>query len=215
MKGRYLVYILLSFSCLFPFSVNAECDYQRKAELSRIASNVQFSYNYETNYGGGAFFKVFVTNLTSDIYIKDDRENNFPLVGESELSYLSGDSIKYEIYSNDNNCKDEIILTKYISLPIYNSFYSSPECQEHPDFKYCQKWSEYSIDTEKFEKEYSKYVNNLSVQDPTSESEKLSDILKAVFNEYKVLIITGMVFLLIVIIVYILRKYKLLSKIRR
>lgn len=205
MKGKYLVYILLSFSCLFPFSVNAECDYQRKAELSRIASNVQFSYNYDENND----FTVNITNLTDDIYIKDDYDNYMSGVGEKQYSYNNGDTIRYTIYSNDNNCKDEEIMTRYLSLPYYNPYSDTSECKEHPDFKYCQRWSNSSVDFDKFNNELIKYKNELHANDDNNDTnisivESIIDYFKN--NIYVIFVI--IISLIIIIMIFIMHKFR-------
>lgn len=184
MKGRYLVYILLSFSCLFPFSVNAECDYQRKAELSRIASNVQFSYNYDENNN----FTVNITNLTDDIYIKyEDYATLYDqfIQGSNEFQMVipSGLTMKYSIYSKDSFCPDEFIMDKFVSTPKYNLYSESEECKKNPEFKYCQRWMDTTIDQTKFNTELSKYVNSLKSDNDKLESGE--SVFSIIFNFFK------------------------------
>ena len=83
---------------LFPFTVHAECDYQRMAELSKIASNVQINFVYDVGEAGNPFFKVILSNLTSDIYVTDNNENVFLTNGEQSYGVEDGDNITYNIY---------------------------------------------------------------------------------------------------------------------
>ena len=66
MRVKYVICALICM-CVTPTFVHAKCDYQRQAELSRIASNVQVAYTYDS-----VEFTVFVSNLTSDLYITDN-----------------------------------------------------------------------------------------------------------------------------------------------
>ncbi len=212
MKGRYLVYILLSFSCLFPFSVNAECDYQRKAELSRIASNVQFSYNYDENNN----FTVNITNLTDDIYIKyEDYATLYDQFirggNEAQLVIPSGATVKFSIYSADNSCPDTFILEKYVSTPKYNSYSESEECKRNPEFKYCQKWMDTTVTQTKFDTELAEYKNSLNDDRDNLSSDKsvislLFELLKENFVVIIILIIFVIVFALFVIYIKLKKK---------
>ena len=60
MRVKYVICALICM-CVTPTFVHAKCDYQRQAELSRIASNVQLAYTYDSTE-----FTVFVSNLTID-----------------------------------------------------------------------------------------------------------------------------------------------------
>ena len=62
-KIKYVLFTLICM-CVTPLITHAECDYQRQAELARLASNVQLTYTYNSDSG----FQVIMTNLTSDLY---------------------------------------------------------------------------------------------------------------------------------------------------
>lgn len=205
MKGRYLVYILLSFVCLFPYDVNAECDYQRKAELSRIASNVQVSYNYDQDNN----FTVNITNLTDDIYIKDDYDVIIEGAGEKNFNYSDGEKIKYRIFSNDNNCKDEELLTKYVNLPIYNLYSNYDECKMYPEFQYCQKWLSTSITTDQFSKRLNEYVKDNSNSGKSSKTEdNVLDVIVEFFKNNILILILFSILIFIIIVIILFKKIR-------
>ena len=164
-KIRYLVFLLVCMF-IFPLLTNAECNYQRKAELSKIAGNVQFSYNYTVS--SGIQYDVHITNLTDDVYIVDNYDNvlrgsndiTFPYSNFLELTFFPGDTVSFSIYSNDVNCKDELLMKKSITLPNYNYYALSEECENYPNFKYCNLWGKVDVDYEKFYSELNKYIQN-------------------------------------------------------
>ncbi len=146
---KYCIVFIIGMIIL-PFITHAECDYQRKAELSRIAGNVKLAYEYDVTKAQK--FSVLITNITNDIYLVDSLGTTFS--GSSEMShrYDSGQTIRYTIYSNDVNCKGEELLTQYISLPYYNKYHDYGSCIGNEDHEYCKMWSNTSsIPREQFE----------------------------------------------------------------
>ena len=65
--NKYLIFFIICFF-LNPIISNAECSYERQAELSKIASNVQIAYSYENDMGNPVF-SVNIINITNDIYV--------------------------------------------------------------------------------------------------------------------------------------------------
>ena len=139
-KVKYLIcFIVCVFAC--PLVSNAECSYERQAELSRIASNVQFSYTYEIdNLVQSAIYNVLVTNVTNDIYIVDDYGIVISGGVEGNRTYQGNNNISFTIYSNDLNCRGQKISTQHISLPVYNKFYSTEVCKQNMDNELCFLW---------------------------------------------------------------------------
>ena len=167
MRFKQIKYVLFTLICMCvtPLITHAECDYQRQAELSRLASNVQFNYTY--NILDSVAFNLYVTNLTNDIYVVDSYGNYFVGEGEKSLTYSTlnipsfsdGASVTYQIFSNDNNCKNELLMTKTINFPHYNPLSKLSECTANPGFRYCQVWQNInSVSMSQFEQELSKYT---------------------------------------------------------
>lgn len=195
------LYFMLFLLFIFPFFVKAECNYQRKSDLSKIASNVQLSYTYDVDQENKPVFVVTISNLTNDIYIVDNIGNVYS--GEGEISYggYSGLDGKYTIYSNDNNCKGEQILKKYLKIPYYNFYYNSEECKENPDFKYCKLWDYVTINSSDFDNELLKYKTdkeNSNIDNNKSQGDFS-------FNIYTYLSGFGVLLLIIIIFVAIKR----------
>ena len=197
---RYLLCVLICM-CVTPTFVHARCDYQRQAELSRIASNVQLAYTYDSTE-----FTVFVSNLTSDLYMTDNYGKIYYGDGKEKTFHFASGTVNFNIYSNDSNCKGEKLLRKSITLPTPNAFAGYPECNQYPNFKYCQNWGELAISSEQFYSEFSKYKQSLSQKLLEGENSNLNildtilDVLNANSFMFIFLGIIGGVTLIIVFI---------------
>ncbi len=211
---KYFKYVIFTLVCMFfiPLISHADCDYQREAELSRIASNVQVNYTYKITRGYPTF-TVNITNVTNDIYIEDNFEHSFS--GKSEFSQdyrLGQNSVEYTIRSNDNNCKGYSILTKYVNFPYYNQFSVLPECQ-NSDLEMCSLWYNSSSYTQdEFLEELQKVKSNKkTVSTEKEEKESAFDILKDILNN-KIVIVFGVVVLIAIIV---LGAYFVVKKVRK
>ena len=141
MIKRYVRYLLVFVFCLFvsPFTIHAACDYQRMAELSKVASNVQVGYAYEVKDNIPVFY-LNVSNVTNDIYMVDNFGNVYRQNAEG-IQIFPGVNVTFNIYSNDSNCPGDKLLTKYLNLPFYNKYSSYPECASYKDYSACQIWT--------------------------------------------------------------------------
>ena len=196
-KIKFILFtlIILAFPCFM--HVHAECSYERQAELSRIAGNVQFSYTYELDeINNRALFSINISNVPSDIYIQDDFGDRYTQFENTITTYTQGEK-NFEIYSNDANCYGELLLTKRLDLPIYNMFYGYDECKENKDFVYCSLWGNYAtITKDVFNKELnlykaqkeSTYKGDINKQ---NDFEKILELLKQ--NYYIFIIITVLI----------------------
>ena len=212
LKSSLKILIFLIGMLWFPVIGSAACSDGRSAELSRIAANVGFSYNYIID-GGIPHFTITMTNLTNDIYVEDDYGTVFSGTGEKNKGYQDGYVAKFRIYSNDPSCKGEEILTQYVSLPTFNGFSTHNECKEYPDFKYCGMWNNSSIAYEKFYNEFSIYKEKLKQVKKQVKEEKsfIEQIMDFVFNNIFVALIIIAISLIATIIIVL----RIISKKRR
>lgn len=201
MKNKCLVITLFTFMFLcFPFSVRADCDYSRLSELSKIASNVKFSYNYDENN----YFTITATNITNDVYVVDS-DNNYFRSNDAQATYYSGEKVTFNIYSNDSNCPGELLLTRYITFPSYNIYYSSDECKENPDFQYCKKWVSTNISSAEFNNLLNSYKNTVNTE--VDEDESLWEIIVKIVNENIVVVAISGILILGLLLSFIIRKF--------
>ncbi len=195
--------IILFIICmmLLPNISKAECNYERQAELSRIASNIQLNYSYEMNEGYPKF-TIHITNASDDIYLKDEEDNIYIGNSEYNINSLSSNNV-YNIYSNDDNCKDEFLLSQYINLPSYNMFSGYDECKKYPNIDVCSLWGGPKAESEyDFYEKIKEYENTLNkVSNNSVDSSTLDTSNKAI-----ILSILGCI--LIIFLAFVLKKVK-------
>ena len=192
---KYVFFALICM-CVTPLITHAECDYQRQAELNRLASNVKLAYVYSDNG-----FQVIMTNLTNDLYATNLYESRINGGAERTFNYSSG-TVDFDIYSNDPNCPNELLITKSITLPVINMYYDSGECKQYPNFKYCQMWGEFNITDEQFQNEFNQYVSSLKTN-VSSAKEGKSDMVEVLLdtlqNNIFMLVLLGIVIIITII----------------
>ena len=210
MKNRYVNYFLVLVFCLFvsPLVSYASCDDSRLAELSKIASNVQFSYSYDVVLNRPEF-KVNMSNITSDIYVVDSFENVFTGF-EASYGYQFINTITYDIYSNDINCQGEKLMSKSVNIPSYNKYSMYKECEDHRDLALCQVWAYYEFENDdifyNIIKESNKIKKATDIKKDTNNNSFLDDIIDFIMSNLFVIIL---VFLLMFIyIILIIRRRK-------
>ena len=145
---RKVLSSLIFMISFFTFISNSEasCTYKRISDLKKIASNVNITYTY-TIVDNKASFDIRFANLTNDIYLYDSFNNKkYNVEGEVILkNYIDGVKYRFFINSNDKDCKDEQLVTRYVTLPKYNIYYGDPICNGIEDYTLCQKWGSFNI----------------------------------------------------------------------
>lgn len=203
-KFKYMFFALICM-CVTPLITNAECSYQRLAELSRLASNVQVTYTYD-----GSGFTIYMTNLTDDLYSIDNYGDIISGGAERTFNYYSG-TISFDIFSNDSSCYGEKLLTKSITLPTINVESFRDECKQFPNFKYCQLWGDFSVSNEQFISELNSYKQELDDKKNSEIDEQFvvwNIILETIKNNIFMLIFFGVIIMLTIIYLYVKRKNK-------
>ena len=206
--------VLIFFVCFLAFKTNtlASCSYTRLAELKRMASNVNITYTY-TISSKKALFDIRVANLNNDIYLYDSYNNKKYEVVEFLLkNYQDGTKYRFFIKSNDRNCKDEILLTKYVTLPRYNILYGDPICEGISDYTLCQRWGSFNIT------DYNTYINQIkkykaSLVKPNEiikvdNKESLLDKILDFLLDYYIYILVLIIIIGISSIIYLTKKNK-------
>ncbi len=204
MENRYVKYFVCLLFCFFvsPLITKATCDYQRMAELSKIASNVQFSYTYKVENNMPIFY-LSVSNITSDIYVTDNYGNIYRQ-NINDIQIFLGSNMTFNIYSHDYNCQGDKLLTKYLNLPFYNKYSSYPECANYRNYSACQMWTNDApvTDGEFYEKINSyKKTNSDKIIDNNDDT--------GFIQKYSIFIITGVICVIgISIMILVWRKRK-------
>ena len=143
----------IMFLILIIFSINVYADSCSNDELKRLkalAEQVEFRTDYELKSNGSityAEFSVTAYNLHEDLkvlnvydYYKGDYlEFKYNDTKEYTLNrFVEGQKVKISFYAyTDNACSGKMILTKTLTMPYYNEYYSNDFCSDKLDFEYC------------------------------------------------------------------------------
>ena len=204
--------ILVSF-VVFSSNVNASCSYTRLANLKKIASNVNVSYTY-TIVDNKATFDIKFANLTNDIYLYDSQNNKTYNQSGEVLLQNFGDGTKYRFFikSNDRDCKDEVLATKYVTLPKYNKFYGDPLCEGIENYVLCQRWGSFNITSyTDYVAQLKKYKASLVKEEKVVEEEKKETLAEKVVDfllKYYIYILIAIIVICSSIIYYLSKKDK-------
>ena len=204
-----LIFMISFF--IFISNSEASCTYKRISDLKKIASNVNITYTY-TIVDNKASFDIRFANLTNDIYLYDSfNDKKYNVEGEVILkNYIDGVKYRFFINSNDKDCKDEQLVTRYVTLPKYNIYYGDPICNGIEDYTLCQKWGSFNINNydayqlqiEKYKASLIKKEKNTKTEETTKINEKFVDF----FLKYYAFIFTGIIVICLIIIFYLHRK---------
>lgn len=230
----YLFFVFI-LSFVFVNEVSAECSYQERKALLNEAKGVDIGYDIITekieeaglNPDSGEkiistmeeyTIKFYVTNLSENLYIRyynliDDNEyyitKNDLVDGVyyfEDKDYLNLYTYYFEFRSNNSNCLGDILTTKKVVKPIYNSFEMFSICHYEgmENYKYCQKFITKSFNkTENdFITEATEYYESLNQTDNT---ENNGGILSFIVDYwyYGVVVICVV---LIIIVLFLIRK---------
>ena len=181
MFKKLLCLVLLFFAINVKAIGEEKCEKTELNRLKEIASHLSFSYEFvEATSDDGHIagsFNIIVDNITSEI--KPLIIHSWELLEFDEFvpnsngtgvikGFESGRTIKITVKAYVNNkCNAETVMIKTIKLPYINKFYSSKECKESPDFKFCKdKLTNINISETTFNSEYKKYLKEQELGNP-------------------------------------------------
>lgn len=157
MKKRYL-FIIFAFLTCFKNDVIAECDYEYQAKINNLAGLVTSEYQiyekideyYDEGFGENVkisswYSRIYVYNVTDELYIEVKDLGKFYSTDDDTIIIDTGitDDIKeyqINIMAVDSSCDKNPIRTIYESIPRFNAYSTYPQCLEHPDYYYCNKF---------------------------------------------------------------------------
>lgn len=189
---KILIFMLL---LIFPLvKVNGYyCNYQDVAKYKKIASNINYSYEYiETD--NDVVFKITLVNLDPSLYLKDSKSNVYYYTSsEIVVDGKSGENISFYVYPTDTFCKKESLYTIRIQLPTYNKFYKDEICKGIETYELCNKWSTHNLSYEKFTSKVISYKESLKkdeiIIEVNDEKTILDYIIKFAIDYYYVILI--------------------------
>lgn len=192
MKKVICVLILI----MIPNVIFAECNYTREVELGKLASKITYDRKYSKESGT---FTVTLYNVIPQLYITYDGtvlngdDNN-----EIEVSSIQeGTYLNFVVYSAKGTSCYSSLLTIYVTLPYYNVFYGSEECDGYEDIlTVCSsQFTSYQV-TKKILNDAINNYNNKIHNDPVVPDDKDTSIISGI-KEF--ISLWGMKILLVVV----------------
>lgn len=162
MKKLLLFIIMLVLPITVFARAKTGCDYSIVSKLKKYASNVNIIYDYKI-VDNEAVFSVTFNNIVSDIYIQDELTGaNYYFENTNNGELVINDikntkKLKYKILSRNSNCNGEVLLTHYITLPVYNKYSTDPLCKGLENYKLCYTFLDTDITYEEFKKRIEEY----------------------------------------------------------
>ena len=219
MKKKNILILIFSI-LLLPNIVNARkmCEYDDKTRLQRIASNIASSYTYkeEKNEETGfntVKFTVTLTNMHDDVVIIDEETNeHYYNNADREIvieNVKPGKYLKFLVYGNIDNCREEKVTTIYVTLPSFNKYYTDELCRNIPDYSLCNKWANIKMTHEKFTQKVQAYLDSLIVSSENTASENqesVFEIIIAFLAKYSLIIFGSIIIICAGLIFYLVRK---------
>lgn len=221
---KKVLFLLFGFLIFIPFVKAEECSASEKAKYISDAIKVKASYEFKTDESGRSYFAITLYNLTPNIIIEFENQNNeFELVSglESGLTYTFND---YDIDNSrvynfeisiigSSGCKVRATKTS-LTKPKKNYYYENiPECkfQKMKDFYYCKEWINNDFHVEDYvirraiQQEYNKTTT--SIAEEVIESDNLYTFLQ-LYIQYRIYILIGLGIGIVIDIIYIFLSYK-------
>lgn len=166
---------ILIFLMLFPIYVNAECSEEETVRISKLANNITTSVEYDEISNS---FSLTFLNITNEFIIQDEMNNNYSGDFELVINNLKSGNHRYSIF-DINGCFSDEILTKNISLPFYNKYYTLKECEQFSDYAYCSKWINNEISYNTWKSKVDNYkLKEKSVLDEEEKNETFLNKIK-------------------------------------
>lgn len=204
------IYLLLFLVVLLPTNVKAfKCSNEDSVKYQALAQNINYTYDY-VEENNSVYFNITLVNLNSELYIYDVYNNNTYNYTQSEIllsNYKPGNVYKFKVYPTNNDCKD-ILKTIYISIPYYNYYYSDPLCDGLDSYKYCQKWSNVTIDYDKFVSLVTSYKESIISDNDIIETKEYKTILDYFIEYYLTYYYIGLPIIILSSLIYIIIKNK-------
>jgi len=139
------------------------CKYSDLAKYKWLASNINTYYEYyETE--NEITFSINIVNMNEDLYIIDTTNNKRYNYKSNEFQisgYVPGQLVKYNVYTDKNNCSGELLYTIRVKLPDYNPYYKDNICDGMDNYIYCQKWYRHNLNYDSFIKKVQDYKESL------------------------------------------------------
>ena len=160
MKKVWLFILVLVIPIGVFARAKTSCDYTLLSKLKRYASNVNIIYDYKI-INDEVYFDITISNVVPQIYISDETSGKtYYASGNGEIVISNVHNIKkntFKIKSNDILCMDELLLTQYVTLPVYNKFSTDPLCDGLDNYNLCYTFIDTDLTYDEFKEKIEAY----------------------------------------------------------
>lgn len=178
---RRLPILLGLFILLLPFQTKAIiCSNEDKVKYQTLASNITTSYTY-TEENGRISFQITLSNIPEGFIIKDTKNNKTYNYQGNEITIYnlrSNTSYRFDVYTNDIYCNNELLYSHYVTTPPYNPFYQDEVCIGMEDNALCQKFTNMTLSYNEFKEK----VNSLKNKEEKPNEEKKEENIKGIYD---------------------------------
>ena len=165
---RHLVFFMLLY-VLFPLRASAlVCSNEQRVNYQTLASNITTNYTY-TEQNGTVTFQITLSNIYEGLIVNDIKNGTtYPYQGnELTITNLNPNtSYRFDIYTSDVYCRQEVLYSHYVNTPPYNPYYQDEVCVGAEKFALCQKWTQITMPYEEF-KQKVEQLKKPAVEEPT------------------------------------------------
>ena len=183
------------------------CNYQDVAKYKKIASNINYSYEYE-EINNDVVFHITLVNLNPALYLKDSKNNIYNYTSnEIVVDAKSGENLIFYVYPTDTFCNQkEYLYTLRVQLPTYNTFYKDPLCVGIENYTLCNKWSTHNLSYENFKQKVIEYKESLNKPQVIVEDEEKGLLYYIIFFLTKYYYLVLLAIIITSYIIYIRNK---------
>ena len=215
MRNKYVMYIfsLLSFFLFSTFVLAEEdttCNYNSRAYLNKLASNIKVSYDLKYEADNSVSFDISIYNIVDDIYVSyrtsdgTDTKVFASMTTDGTYTFNVKDidnimTYTFTVRSIKFGCTNDI-RTLTLVKPKKNSFSDLDICkyEELEDYYYCQKWITRELEgtNEEIEKRIKAKRESLKKSTTTRciecEKEEAQEKAKSEYKKRKVILIASL-----------------------
>jgi hypothetical protein len=203
----FLFFIMMNF--VVYDNVSAYCDYTELANMKKLASNISISYDYKYNSDlDDVVFDVTLNNLSEGIIVEDYLGVKYPYADNKTLvlsNYNDGVKYKFAFTTDRTSCLNKSLMTTYVNLPKYNSYYNDTVCDKLKDYYMCQMWYQHDLTKKEFDKKINEYLKVIDEKED-KDDDIAATIIDFIMDNYYYFI--GLSAIIIVIIIVRKSSYK-------
>ena len=167
--------ILLIILVMFPIVINGDCNYDEVVLAGKLAKEVNYETNYNSNNGK---FDITVYNVVDLLYLE---YSNKLYYGNSKGEVIikgvdQGKTISISVKANVADCNYNL-QNKHITLPYYNGYFGSEICEGYEMLTPCaSEFLSYKNNTNIIKSAISNYEGALEPDKKDEDNKKLTII---------------------------------------